>query len=89
MKVFDELNAPNPLCTYVVASFFLSMGLRNKGLDDKDAAIVKVGPRHWNTVPRISTWVKKIQLTRQEARLSLSNLRESRVSREHGLHVCH
>jgi hypothetical protein len=30
------------------------MGLEKSGFDDKILAMVKIGPRHWNTVPNMS-----------------------------------
>lgn len=39
-------------CTHCDASSRLSMGLRNKGFDDKEAAMVRTGPRHWKMVPK-------------------------------------
>lgn len=42
--------------TYWFASSRLSIGLRNSGLDDRHAAMVKIGPRHRKTVARISIY---------------------------------
>jgi hypothetical protein len=39
---------------YCEASSRLSIGLRNKGFDDKDAAMVSTGPRHWKIHPKTS-----------------------------------
>lgn len=38
---------------YRVASSFLSIGLKNNGLDETQAATVKIGSRHLNMAPRI------------------------------------
>ena len=40
--------------TYVEASSRLSIGLTNNGLDVRQAATVRIGPKHWKIVPRTS-----------------------------------
>jgi hypothetical protein len=40
------------IATYAEASSLLSMGLTNKGLDARQAAMVNMGSRHRKTVPR-------------------------------------
>lgn len=47
------------MITHCCASVRMSIGLRNRGLDDRPAAIVRMGSRQLNIVPKISIckWV--------------------------------
>ena len=53
------------LQAYWLASSLLSMGLRNNGLHERHAAMVKMGPKQRNTVPRTSICSRSISLAYQ------------------------
>lgn len=42
--------------SYFVASSRSSMGFRKTGFEDRQAAMVNIGSRHWKTVARTSIW---------------------------------
>lgn len=42
------------IATHRVASSRFSIGFKNNGFEERAAVTVRIGPRHWNMVPRIS-----------------------------------
>jgi hypothetical protein len=59
------------------------MGLRKTGFEDRQAAMVKIGSRHWKTVARMSIW--EALASNLVSRMILTHFPQAKVEREQSL----
>ena len=68
-----------------MASSRLSIGLKKTGFEDRQAAMVKTGSRHWKTVASISICSAGELENRYLAQPHLTHFSKTKVERKHGL----
>lgn len=71
--------------SYAVASSRLSIGLRKTGFEERQAAMVNAGSRHWKTVASISIYEAPKNQNPPVRQTCLTHFAEAKVERKHSL----